>query len=179
MENETVRVPSNTFNAGGNSKELTLFDRIACSKESQIPASKLIVKYGYPKPKNPNDMAHKLTAIALNHGETFLTEIANIHPDRDLILKTTSSMNDAGSEKLNCAGCGGTCSGAKKLNSCGCKHNDGGSSDGGIIPPHEKANAVKDIAKTHAITKTVVLCIVVVAVSAIAIHSLKIFKPSK
>ena len=175
MDNETIRVPSNTFNAGGNSKDLTFFDRIACSKESQIPASQLIVKYGYPKPKNPNDMAHKLTAIALNHGGNFLTEIANIHPDRDLILKTTSSMNDAGSEKLNCAGCGGTCGGAKKLNSCGCKHNDTGTS----VPSTEKTNAVKDIAKTHAITKTVILSVVVVAVAAIAIHSLKIFKPSK
>mgnify|MGYP003534886574 FL=1 len=63
-----------------------LFSRVASDEGSYIAGQEILEKYGYSKANSPSQLAHKLSAIVLNAGEPALKDIANIHPDKDLIL---------------------------------------------------------------------------------------------
>lgn len=63
-----------------------LYARVV-SDEATVPlAQDILSKYGYDKATTTTQLAHKLAAIVMNAGEPALKDIAQIHPDRDLIL---------------------------------------------------------------------------------------------
>jgi hypothetical protein len=77
-------------------------------------AQKMLVKYGLKTAKNPNEMERKLISLTRDYKEEFLKELANIHPDKELILKYA----DKKEEKSNFCGCSGF--DGEKSNFCGC-----------------------------------------------------------
>ena len=82
-------------------------------------AQKMLVKYGLKPAKSPIDMERKLIALTRDYKEDALREFANIHPDKELILK------NADREEKKSKFCG--CSGFDGDNSsfCGCSGFDG------------------------------------------------------
>ncbi len=60
-------------------------------------AKALIVKYGYEPAKNYDDLLYKLFVFTKEHKEDALKELANIHPDKELILNYFSNE-----EKCDC-----------------------------------------------------------------------------
>lgn len=82
-------------------------------------AQKMLVKYGLKPAKSPIDMERKLIALTRDYKEDALREFANIHPDKELILKY------ADREEKKSKFCG--CSGFDGDNSsfCGCSGFDG------------------------------------------------------
>ncbi len=83
-------------------------------------AQKMLVKYGLKTAKNPMDMERKLVSLTRDYKEEFLKELANIHPDKELILKYA----DRKEEKSNFCGCSGF-DGEKTCSFCGCSGFDG------------------------------------------------------
>lgn len=68
-------------------RNISLYDNVAfnCPKK----AFDLISQYGnYPRPKSPEQLSSYLKDFALQGGEPALLKIAEIHPDRELILAT-------------------------------------------------------------------------------------------
>lgn len=85
-------------------------------------AQKMLVKYGLKSAKSPMEMERKLISLTKDYREEALRELANIHPDKELILKYA----DRGTEEKKCGFCG--CSGFDGDNSssfCGCSGFDG------------------------------------------------------
>lgn len=83
-------------------------------------AQKMLVKYGLKPAKSPMDMERKLISLTRDYKEEALRELANIHPDKELILKY------ADREEKKCGFCG--CSGFDGDNTssfCGCSGFDG------------------------------------------------------
>ena len=82
-------------------------------------AQKMLVKYGLKPAKSPLEMEKKLIALTRDYKEDALREFANIHPDKELILKY------ADREEKKSKFCG--CSGFDGDNSsfCGCSGFDG------------------------------------------------------
>lgn len=82
-------------------------------------AQKMLVKYGLKPAKSPVEMERKLIALTRDYKEEALREFANIHPDKELILKY------ADREEKKSKFCG--CSGFDGDNSsfCGCSGFDG------------------------------------------------------
>lgn len=83
-------------------------------------AQKMLVKYGLKSAKNPMEMERKLISLTRDYKEEFLKELANIHPDKDLILKYADKVE----EKSNFCGCSGF-DGEKTCSFCGCSSFDG------------------------------------------------------
>jgi hypothetical protein len=83
-------------------------------------AQKMLVKYGLKTAKNPMDMERKLVSLTRDYKEEFLKELANIHPDKELILKYADKKD----EKSNFCGCSGF-DGEKTCSFCGCSGFDG------------------------------------------------------
>jgi hypothetical protein len=68
-------------------RNISLYDNVAFNCPSK--AFELISQYGnYPKPKSPQQLSSYLKQFALQGGEPALLKIAEIHPDRELILAT-------------------------------------------------------------------------------------------
>jgi hypothetical protein len=74
----------------------------------------VLKKAGYPKPKNPKEMADMLAHFVTRDGENALLEIAKIHPDRELLVRAEPELKkvenkianaDGDEESLNCSGC--------------------------------------------------------------------------
>jgi hypothetical protein len=85
-------------------------------------AQKMLVKYGLKSAKSPMEMERKLISLTKDYKEEALRELANIHPDKELILKYA----DRDTEEKKCGFCG--CSGFDGDNSssfCGCSGFDG------------------------------------------------------
>jgi hypothetical protein len=96
-------------------------------------AKRILDAWGVPvKSGNKQALAQSLRALLRQEGEPVLMDLANMHPDKELILKVEeikaernnpeSSADGAG----NCpCGCGGACK-EKKSGACGCGSNFGG-----------------------------------------------------
>ena len=85
-------------------------------------AQKMLVKYGLKSAKSPMEMERKLISLTKDYKEEALRELANIHPDKELILKYA----DREKEEKKCGFCG--CSGFDGDDSssfCGCSGFDG------------------------------------------------------
>lgn len=88
-------------------------------------AQRMLVKYGMKPAKSPIELERKLVSLTRDYKEEALRELANIHPDKDLIL------NFADKPKLkkesNFCGCSSGFDGEEKSNFCGCSGFDGSS----------------------------------------------------
>ncbi len=105
---------------------LTIFDRIVDSPESQMAALKLVVDAGYENPKNPEDLKRILSSYAADSKDIAWDGIANIHPDKELLLvwaKKNKFSNACGCTS-GFSSCSGKCS-------CGKSSNAGGPAGGG------------------------------------------------
>lgn len=83
----------------------------------------MLRKYGFSVSKDPSQNVEKLKTIVRQFGDEALSEIASIHPDRELILshanidmdkKSSACGGDGDHEFSNCSGCGGSCGCSKK-----------------------------------------------------------------
>ena len=121
-----------------------LYGYLAASKEAQPKLQSILAKYGYDQADTETDLAHKISSLVMNVGESALKDIAMIHPDKELILSLASPVrrtniefddtsNDRGGRKSkshNDCGCGGSHNASgESHNDCGCggSHNASGS----------------------------------------------------
>lgn len=144
-----------------------LYARIVSDEKSRALALDLLSKYGYDnsavtiggkrRSLTDTELAHKLAAIAMNAGEQMFKDLADIHPDKDLIMHFCAPeqkepetiikevirevpapaaplKKDEGVFEHDC-GCGG-----KHLHDCGCggghKEGEHYSAEGGRYPIH-------------------------------------------
>lgn len=82
-------------------------------------AQKMLVKYGLKPAKSPVEMERKLIALTRDYKEDALREFANIHPDKELILKYA----DRKEKKSKFCGCSGFDGDDSSF--CGCSGFDG------------------------------------------------------
>ena len=82
-------------------------------------AQKMLVKYGIKPAKSPLEMERKLIALTRDYKEDALREFANIHPDKELILKYANREE----KKSNACGCSGF--DGEDSSFCGCSGFDG------------------------------------------------------
>jgi hypothetical protein len=82
-------------------------------------AQKMLVKYGLKPAKSPIEMERKLIALTRDYKEDALREFANIHPDKELILKYA----DREEKKSKFCGCSGFDGDDSSF--CGCSGFDG------------------------------------------------------
>jgi hypothetical protein len=82
-------------------------------------AQKMLVKYGLKPAKSPVEMERKLIALTRDYKEDALREFANIHPDKELILKYA----DREEKKSKFCGCSGFDGDDSSF--CGCSGFDG------------------------------------------------------
>ncbi|MCF7866918.1 hypothetical protein K9M18_05805 [Candidatus Woesearchaeota archaeon] len=82
-------------------------------------AQKMLVKYGLKPAKSPVEMERKLIALTRDYKEDALREFANIHPDKELILKYANREE----KKSNACGCSGFDGDDSSF--CGCSGFDG------------------------------------------------------
>jgi hypothetical protein len=77
-------------------RKITIYDYIA----SSVPADaySLLKANGYPKPQNHHDLVAELKDYVRKNKETALIEIANIHPDKELIVETLETNDSSSSE---------------------------------------------------------------------------------
>ena len=85
-------------------------------------AQKMLVKYGLKPAKSPVEMERKLIALTRDYKEDALKEFANMHPDKELILKYA----DREEKKSKFCGCSGFDGDSSSF--CGCSGFDGDSS---------------------------------------------------
>jgi hypothetical protein len=85
-------------------------------------AQKMLVKYGLKPAKSPVEMERKLIALTRDYKEEALREFANIHPDKELILKYA----DKEEKKSKFCGCSGFDGDDSSF--CGCSGFDGNTS---------------------------------------------------
>ena len=82
-------------------------------------AQKMLVKYGLIPAKSPVEMERKLIALTRDYKEDALKEFANMHPDKELILKYA----DREEKKSKFCGCSGFDGDSSSF--CGCSGFDG------------------------------------------------------
>lgn len=82
-------------------------------------AQKMLVKYGLKPAKSPVEMEKKLIALTRDYKEDALKEFANMHPDKELILKYA----DREEKKSKFCGCSGFDGDDSSF--CGCSGFDG------------------------------------------------------
>jgi hypothetical protein len=106
---------------------LTFIDTVANRNFGQ--ANAILVNNGIAAANGTDDLIRKLSILVLEQGDRALEQIAQIHPDRDLIMNNipsaqvaNSNFNGGGFSNCsgcsggysNCEGCGGTCGGKNK-----------------------------------------------------------------
>jgi hypothetical protein len=97
---------------------MSIYEYLAENKQNEV--IDLLSKFGMPRPTSVDDAIYKLQTVALNYREAFFKEVAEIHPDKDLILHFLQTPQEEVIEtevKSNCDG--GSCSCA----SCQAKSN--------------------------------------------------------
>lgn len=74
-------------------KNLTLAETIAHRNPEM--ANELLIKNGYPASRDQAELARRLNAFLLNKREHALKELANIHPDKALLISNFSGDDNA------------------------------------------------------------------------------------
>lgn len=77
--------------------------------EKPMECAQLVQSYGVVPSNNPDVLARQLHDIAKSDDYAF-NKLAEMHPDREMILETSNSWSNAsgcGSGYSNCGGCGG------------------------------------------------------------------------
>ena len=86
-------------------------------------AKKILEAWGVPvKNGNKETLAESLKALLKTQGEPVLMDLANLHPDKELILHVEELKNSA--QKESKQGC--SCNSEKKSGACGCSSFSGG-----------------------------------------------------
>lgn len=142
-------------------QQQTIFQYIAFGPTAG-EANKMIVEYGMPQAKSRVQLAESLAALAQVH-DSFIDELAEIHPDRELILGNMDSQDkrqishpvNFSGEHLNCAGCNGACGSANY-------HSANGQDAGG-----------KNVAQMMAQNNMIAAALALVVVGFVAIVALK------
>lgn len=102
-------------------------------KHNPEGAYDMIRKYGFAVSKDSSQNVDKLKNIVRQFGDEALSEIASIHPDRDLILSHAESLQSKDKKSNACGGEGdefSNCDGDKKCScSCNKKSNAEGESE--------------------------------------------------
>lgn len=98
-----------TQNTNIQLRKFTLAETIAFRNKPE--ALSFLRSKGY-EPKNMIDVVDLLDYYILQHKDTAIAELAQIHPDREMIIENNivpKHNNANGDEYNNCAGCGGKC----------------------------------------------------------------------
>lgn len=74
-------------------KNLTLAETIA-HRNPEV-ANQLLIKNGYPASSNQAELARRLNSFLLNQRENALKQLANIHPDKELIFSSVDGFDNA------------------------------------------------------------------------------------
>ena len=90
-------------------------------------AMALTKEFGIPKPRNHKELTQQLKKIIAS-GESGLAEVANLHPDKDLILAIFAQNNQEYESGYDGDGCGCGCNGK-----CKCKGTSNFTEDGDMI----------------------------------------------
>lgn len=98
-------------------EKISIQEYIACNNRPM--AQKMLVKYGLKPAKSPVEMERKLIALTKDYREEALKELANIHPDKELILKY-ADREEKKSKFCGCSGFDGS-----ESSFCGCSGFDG------------------------------------------------------
>lgn len=96
---------------------ITLSDYIAAKNPQG--AVVLLKRHGYRQPNNVREVGRGLANLISVKGPDALSEIAEIHPDKDLIL----AMLAKDQSSSNACGCGCAASGASNASGCSCEKN--------------------------------------------------------
>jgi hypothetical protein len=96
-------------------------------------AQKMLVKYGLKPAKSPIEMERKLIALTRDYKEEALREFANMHPDKELILKY-ANREEKKSKFCGCSGFDG-----ESCSFCGCSGFDGNTSTPANTPANTPA----------------------------------------
>jgi hypothetical protein len=132
-------------------------------------AQKMLVKYGLKPAKSPMEMERKLISLTKDYQEEALKELANIHPDKELILKYA----DREKEEKKCGFCG--CSGFdgedNSSSFCGCSGFDGENKKGTTnssleaTPPTQTGNMLLKSENLGVVLVAGLLAVTIVALS--------------
>lgn len=70
-------------------------------------AKALVIRYGYNPPRNYDELVETLFQFVRDYREEALAELANIHPDKNLILRYTQKQEDKSNSDggCNCKNC--------------------------------------------------------------------------
>ncbi len=71
-------------------QRVSVYRYIAYNPTCRIKAESFLREFGYNKPRNANELASMLADSVNRHGEKALKGIAEIHPDRKLILDSNN-----------------------------------------------------------------------------------------
>jgi hypothetical protein len=129
-------------------RKITLQELVA--EDATKEAKMLVVKYGETPARNMDDLINKLNYITSTHKESALSDLAKIHPDKDLILAYCSTE-----KKSNACGCGG-CSDFSGFNgeetsgccgscSCGGKKSSADGSESKTVAPSPTPEKKSDL----------------------------------
>lgn len=105
-------------------------------KHNPQGAYDMLRKYGFSVSKDPSENIDKLKKIVRQFGDEALSEIASIHPDRDLILSHAESLQVKDKKSNACGGEGdefSNCNGDKNC-SCSCSKKNNADGDTKELP---------------------------------------------
>jgi hypothetical protein len=88
-------------------------------------AQKMLVKYGLRPAKSPIELERKLVSLTRDYKEEALRELANIHPDKDLILNFADRPELKSNKQSSFCGCSSGFDGEESSSFCGCSGFDG------------------------------------------------------
>ena len=129
-------------------REITLQELVAVNNPKGGAA--VLNKYSYPAPKSTKDLVIKLNHLTKSYREQALSDLAEVHPHRDLILHYDEPKAGCGvlpisadEKKSNCGG-GSTSSAEGGKTGCGCGGACGGSEKKSNFSSVEEAYAPAD-----------------------------------
>jgi hypothetical protein len=97
-------------------KIMTLYDYIAVKAPNDAFAVLRNKQLINRRPTSPEELSHHLKGYVRMYGKEALQDLANIHPDKELILSMDRPVRN--SDFHNACGCGLSCDGNNKCSSC-------------------------------------------------------------
>jgi hypothetical protein len=134
---------------------MTLYDYIAQKAPNDAFAILRNKSLLQRKPQSPEELSHHLKGYVRMYGKDALKDLANIHPDKELILSMDRPVRE--SDFHNACGCGLSCDGNNKCSSC--KRKERNESPLNFLNMTSPAAPKIDASKTHEILIAVALLI--------------------
>lgn len=133
---------------------MTLYDYIAAKAPNDAFAVLRNKQLISRRPTSPEELSHHLKGYVRMYGKEALQDLANIHPDKELILSMDRPIRE--SDFHNACGCGLSCDG----NKCSaCKSKERNESPLNFLNMTTPAAPKMDASKTHEILIAVALLI--------------------